>query len=274
VVVVGDVNSTLACALVTSKLREEIDCRIAHVEAGLRSHDWGMPEEVNRVLTDRLSDLLLTPSRDAEPNLLAEGLDPKRIVFVGNVMIDTLFMHLPRAQERALWREMGVERKGYVLSTLHRPSNVDSRDNLAAILGGLTRIADDMPVILPLHPRTRKMVNQFGLGDLLRQLKVREPLGYVDMLSLSDGAAVVLTDSGGLQEETTALQVPCVTLREQTERPITISEGTNAMAPWPPTAAGIHQAYLDARAPAKVRRATRPEGWDGCAAARIVEALT
>src|SRR5690606_8548896 len=215
--------------------------RIAHVEAGLRSGDWRMPEEVNRVLADRLSDLLLTPSRDAEPNLRAEGIEADRIHFVGNVMIDTLLHQLPDARRRDLPGELGVPRRGYAAVTLHRPSNVDDPEALATILETLARVATELPVVLPLHPRTRKSAEAFGLTHLLEPLRVLEPLGYREMLSLTDGAAVVLTDSGGLQEETTALGVPCVTLREQTERPVTITEGTNRLAPWPLTAEGVRE---------------------------------
>src|SRR5690606_37619548 len=233
VVVVGDVNSTLACALVTAKLGYEIGCRLAHVEAGLRSHDWRMPEEVNRVLTDRLSDLLLTPSRDADENLRAEGIPEERIGFVGNVMIDTLFAQLPKARARDVPGQMGLERKCYAVVTLHRPSNVDDPTALRTVLEALGRVAREMPVVLPIHPRTRKNAENFGLSGLMEPLRVIEPLGYTEMLSLVEGAAIVLTDSGGLQEETTALGVPCITLREQTERPITLTEGTNRLAPWP-----------------------------------------
>jgi UDP-N-acetylglucosamine 2-epimerase (non-hydrolysing) len=233
VVVVGDVNSTLACALVTSKRREDLGSRVAHVEAGLRSRDWRMPEEVNRVLTDRLSDLLLTPSRDAEPNLIAEAIEPEKIRFVGNVMIDTLLHQLPSAREVHLAERLGLRRGGYACATLHRPSNVDDPVALRAILDALVRVSEALPVVLPLHPRTRKSVDTFGLSAHLERLVVLDPVGYREMLSLTDGAAVVLTDSGGLQEETTALGVPCVTLREQTERPVTITHGTNRMTPWP-----------------------------------------
>jgi UDP-N-acetylglucosamine 2-epimerase (non-hydrolysing) len=273
-VVVGDVNSTIACALVASKLREGLGCRIAHVEAGLRSHDWRMPEEVNRVLTDRLSDLLLTPSRDAHPNLLAEGIPAERAVFVGNVMIDTLVAQLSAARDLDLPGRMGLARGGYALATLHRPSNVDDAENLGAVLGALQAVARQLPVVLPLHPRTRKNVDAFGLADRIQGMHVLEPLGYREMQSLSDGAAVVLTDSGGLQEETTYLGVPCVTLREQTERPITLTEGTNRMAPWPLTAEGVFQAAQEARAMGRMDAGARvPEGWDGRAAERIVAAL-
>ncbi len=274
VVVVGDVNSTIACALVAAKLREEVGCRVAHVEAGLRSNDWRMPEEINRVLTDRLSDLLLTPSRDAEPNLLAEGLAAERIRFVGNVMIDTLLHQLPRARELDLPGRLGIERGRYVAATLHRPSNVDDAGALRAVLGALAEVAHEMPVVLPIHPRTRKNAEAFGLGDLLNRLTVLEPIGYREMLALTEGAAVVLTDSGGLQEETTALGVPCVTLREQTERPVTVTEGTNRLAPWPLTSEGVLASYRDALSRGRPEPgAHRPEGWDGRAGERIVEAL-
>jgi UDP-N-acetylglucosamine 2-epimerase (non-hydrolysing) len=274
VVVVGDVNSTLACALVASKAKAEVGCRIAHVEAGLRSGDWRMPEEVNRVLTDRLSDLLLTPSQDALPNLLAEGIDEERVVFVGNVMIDTLFAQLPSARAIDLPGRLGLSSGGYAVATLHRPSNVDDPTALGAVLEALAQVAEVMPVVLPIHPRTRKSVEEHGLGRLLEPITVLDPLGYTEMLSLTHGAAVVLTDSGGLQEETTALGVPCVTLREQTERPITITEGTNRLAPWPLTPEGVYGSFRDALAQgSSPDRSMCPEGWDGRAAERIVQTL-
>jgi len=274
VVVVGDVNSTLACALVTAKLKYEIGCWLAHVEAGLRSHDWRMPEEVNRVLTDRLSDLLLTPSRDAKQNLLAEGIPEERISFVGNVMIDTLFAQLPKARALDVPGRMGLDRGKYAVVTLHRPSNVDYPAALGAVLEALARIAQETPVVLPIHPRTRKNAEAFGFSPVLERVRVIEPLGYTEMVSLVDGAAVVLTDSGGLQEETTALGIPCVTLREQTERPITITEGTNCLAPWPLNGEGVSEAYRFALE-RRERRGARmaPEGWDGLAAQRVLNVL-
>ena len=272
-IVVGDVNSTLACALVASKLKQDLGVRIAHVEAGLRSRDWRMPEEVNRVLTDRLSDVLLTPSRDAEPNLLAEGIDGDRIELVGNVMIDTLFHQLPHARALDLPGQMGLRRGEYVVSTLHRPSNVDDPATLSAVLAALSSVAREMPVVLPLHPRTRKNIEAAGLASHLDALVVREPLGYREMLSLTEASAVVLTDSGGLQEETTALGVPCVTLREQTERPITVTEGTNRLAPWPLTSEGVFTSFQEALATRSTGAPRSPEGWDGCAAERIVKVL-
>lgn len=271
-VVVGDVNSTLAAALVTSKLKEELGCRIAHVEAGLRSHDWRMPEEVNRVLTDRLSDLLLTPSREAHANLAAEGIAEARVRFVGNVMIDTLLHRLPAARERKVIADMGLERKRYAAATLHRPSNVDTREDLTIALESLGAVAREVPVVLPLHPRTASRVNGHSLQALLEHLRVVEPLGYLDMLAVLDGAVGVLTDSGGIQEETTALGVPCVTLREQTERPITIQEGTNRLAPWPLNPAGLLDAFQRATANG-ASGARLPEGWDGRASRRVVSAI-
>ncbi|HEU4559531.1 MAG TPA: UDP-N-acetylglucosamine 2-epimerase (non-hydrolyzing) [Longimicrobium sp.] len=273
VVVVGDVNSTLACALVAAKLQPALGCRVAHVEAGLRSGDWRMPEEVNRVLTDRLSHLLLTPSHDALPNLLAEGIDPARVVFVGNVMIDSLLAQLPAARALDLPGRMGVARGGYAVATLHRPSNVDDPAALAAVLGALGRVAAEMPVVFPVHPRTRARAEAFGMRETMDALRLTDPLGYREMVSLVDGAAVVLTDSGGLQEETTALGIPCVTLREQTERPVTLTEGTNRLAPWPLTAGGVHQAFREALAAGRRPAGGGPEGWDGRAGERIVAAL-
>ena len=271
VVVVGDVNSTLACALVAAKL--DGGARIAHVEAGLRSRDWSMPEEVNRVLTDRLSHLLLTPSRDAHGNLAAEGIDPDRIVFVGNVMIDSLLQLLPAARALDVPGMFGVRTGAFALATLHRPSNVDHPARLEEILRALARLAERLPVVLPMHPRTRERVRTFGFEALLKPLQVPEPVGYVEMLGLQDAAAVVITDSGGVQEETSVLGVPCLTLRQATERPVTITEGTNRLVPWPPTSEGILDAVEGALAQGRVPvGAKAPEGWDGHAGARIVQA--
>jgi len=273
VVVVGDVNSTLACALVAAKLRQAIDCRIAHVEAGLRANDWAMPEEVNRVLTDRLSDLLLTPSRDVESNLAREGL-ADGIVFVGNVMIDALMRVLTRARALAMPARFGVAPGEYLVVTLHRPSNVDDPAQLRIILRALATVAERRHVVFPMHPRTRKCIQSAGLEGVADGIVIVEPLGYTEIVGLVDGAAAVLTDSGGLQEETTVLGVPCVTLRAQTERPITVTQGTNRMAAWPPS----HESILDdiAKAMAQGRLPVgdrAPEGWDGHAATRIVDAL-
>ena len=274
IVVVGDVNSTIACALVAAKLKHEIGCRIAHVEAGLRSNDWRMPEEVNRVLTDRLSDLLLTHSPEALDNLVAEGIETARVRFVGNVMIDSLFNQLSRARSSNLLDRLGLERGKYAAVTIHRPSNVDEPAALRTVLESLAAVARKLPVVLPVHPRTRTRAAQNGLEHLLDPLKIIEPLGYLDMLALTDGAAVMITDSGGLQEETTALGVPCVTLREQTERPVTITVGTNRLAPWPLTTPGVVASVEAALAQGRQEPGSRcPEGWDGRAAYRTVQAL-
>lgn len=274
VVVVGDVNSTVATALVTAKRRPELRCRLAHVEAGLRSGDWRMPEEVNRVVTDQLSDLLLTHSPEADGHLAAEGIDPVRVKFVGNVMIDSLFATVERARADAPWRDHQLQPNGYGLVTLHRPSNVDDPDRLAALVEGLGIVSQRLPLIWPVHPRARARLDAIGLA-IPPLLQLIDPLGYCEMAGMLDGSAVVITDSGGLQEESTALGVPCVTLRESTERPVTVSEGTNRMVPWPPTADGIVTtvaAALNAgRGPGS--RAGRPLGWDGAAAERIVDAL-
>jgi UDP-N-acetylglucosamine 2-epimerase (non-hydrolysing) len=273
VLVVGDVNSTMACALVAAKLRPALGCRLAHVEAGLRSHDWRMPEEVNRAVTDRIADLLLTPSRDAHQNLAREGLED-RAVFVGNVMIDTMLQQLPKARLADMPGRLGLTNDAYVLCTIHRPSNVDDPAALEVILSALARISQEVPVVLPIHPRTMKNAVAFGLGQVLGSLRVIEPLGYSEMLSLSDRARVVLTDSGGLQEETTVLGVPCVTLRQQTERPVTIADGTNRLARWPLTVGRIMEAWHAAKTFGRRAVGERvPERWDGKAAARIVAAL-
>lgn len=274
VVVVGDVNSTLACALVASKLRDDIGCRIAHVEAGLRSNDWRMPEEVNRVLTDRLSDLLLTPSNDVGPNLEREGLTSVRLEFVGNVMIDSLLSVLPRAREMRTPGRLGLTPGSYVLATLHRPSNVDEPARLELLLRALAMMAEAHPVVFPMHPRTKQRAEGAGFSALLQRIVVTEPLGYAEMVGLMDGALAVVTDSGGLQEETTVLGVPCVTVREQTERPITLTHGTNRLVDWPPTTDGILNDLREAIASGRMAVGERaPSGWDGRAATRIVDAL-
>lgn len=267
VVVVGDVNSTLACALVTAKLRHTWGGRLAHVESGLRSHDWRMPEEVNRVLTDRLSDLLLTPSRDAHLNLAAEGIDEDRIRFVGNVMIDPL---LRFAAEEAADAPVDLPEE-YIVLTLHRPATVDDPAQLGEVMTGIRRVSEILPVIFPVHPRTRIHLEEAAI-DPGPRVRLTEPLGYRAMIQTVRNAAAVLTDSGGLQEETTALGVPCLTLRENTERPITITEGTNRLVEWPMSADRI----MSGAEAALVRRnggVRRPEGWDGRAGERILAAL-
>jgi UDP-N-acetylglucosamine 2-epimerase (non-hydrolysing) len=268
-VVVGDVNSTMAATLVASKL----GVRTAHVEAGLRSFDRGMPEEINRLVTDALADLLLTPSPDADANLRREGVPESRIRQVGNVMIDTLAANLERARARQAPRQFGLEPRRYVYVTLHRPSNVDERESLAAIAACLLDVSRRAPVVFPVHPRTRQRLLQFGLLDRLassQSVKLIEPVGYLDSIGLADAASCVLTDSGGLQEETTFLRVPCLTLRPNTERPITISHGSNRLT----TLAALRD-DLDA---ALARRAASealpcPALWDGKASERVADAL-
>src|SRR5215204_5334518 len=228
VLVVGDVNSTLACALVCSKLGTPV----AHVEAGLRSRDRTMPEEINRLLTDQLSDLLLTPSEDADRNLISEGIPPERVRLVGNVMIDSLLKHLTLAERSEARERFAVAGSAYAVVTLHRPSNVDDPEALRRILRALARVSRHLPVVFPVHPRTRRNIEEFGLGreeELRGDIRLTEPLGYLDFLRLYSGARLVLTDSGGLQEETTALGIPCLTLRENTERPVTVEMGTNIL---------------------------------------------
>jgi UDP-N-acetylglucosamine 2-epimerase (non-hydrolysing) len=269
VVVVGDVNSTMAATLVASKM----SVRVAHVEAGLRSRDRAMPEEINRVVTDALADLLLTPSRDADENLLAEGIPPEKIRFVGNVMIDTLHHNLERARASNALARFGLAPREFCAMTLHRPSNVDQKDTLAGILDALDTIQQRLPIIFPVHPRTRERIKEFGLSERVfaqPRLLLTEPLGYLDFLQLYSNSRLVLTDSGGIQEETTALGIPCLTLRPNTERPITVTEGTNRVVGNDPEAIKREaMAALDSP-----RRAGRvPELWDGRAAERIVDAL-
>jgi UDP-N-acetylglucosamine 2-epimerase (non-hydrolysing) len=261
VVVVGDVNSTMAAAIVAAKLV----IPIAHVEAGLRSRDRTMPEEVNRIVTDRLADLLLTPSRDGDENLLAEGVPAERIKFVGNIMIDTLRRHLPMAAFERIRGRVAVEAGRYAVLTLHRPSNVDHEPTFRGILAALTRIARDLPIVFPVHPRTRGRLAEFGLDSDLPGVILTEPLGYIDFLSLTSNARLILTDSGGLQEESTALGIPCLTLRENTERPVTITEGTNRLVGTrtDDILAG-YQEIVSGTMPARL-----PELWDGHTAERI-----
>ncbi|WP_453960829.1 non-hydrolyzing UDP-N-acetylglucosamine 2-epimerase [Amorphus suaedae] len=272
IIVVGDVNSTMACTITAKKL----GIRVAHVEAGLRSRDMGMPEEINRLCTDVLCDLLFTTDRLADENLLAEGVAPDKIHFVGNVMIDTLVKHRGMAETLGLTERLGLTRNGYATVTLHRPSNVDDPKILRGIFEALAEIAETMPIVFPIHPRTRKMVDQAGLGQFLttgpraKGIWACEPLGYLEFLHLNMNARLVLTDSGGLQEETTVLGVPCLTLRHNTERPITLTEGTNVLVgnDRDRILAAAHDILQGDR-----RSLPVPEKWDGRAAERIVGVL-
>jgi UDP-N-acetylglucosamine 2-epimerase (non-hydrolysing) len=265
VVVVGDVNSTMACTLVASKL----GVRVAHVEAGLRSFDRTMPEEINRVVTDALADLLLTPSPDADENLKREGISPSRIRLVGNIMIDTLVTNLQKARRSLLPDELGLKPNGFAYVTLHRPSNVDDHKNLELIMGELTRLAQRLPVVFPIHPRTRKMLAQYRIPlDGGRNLKLLEPIGYLDSLALAERARLVLTDSGGLQEESTYFLTPCLTLRPNTERPITIQLGTNKLTRPDKLTADIEEILQNRRPEGQI-----PQFWDGRTAERVLHAL-
>lgn len=269
VLVVGDVNSTLACALTAAKLRVPL----AHVEAGLRSFDRGMPEEINRLVTDALSDLLFTTSRDANENLAREGIPAEKIHFVGNVMIDTLNQQRARAEVLGTPQGFGLEPGKYALLTLHRPSNVDDPAVFSGILEAITAIQQELPILFPAHPRTRRQMEAFGFQERLQlapNLLVTEPLSYLQNLDMMMHARLVLTDSGGLQEETTILGVPCLTIRENTERPITISEGTNTLVGSDPQRI-LEESRRILAGEGKIGRI--PELWDGRAAQRIVSII-
>jgi UDP-N-acetylglucosamine 2-epimerase (non-hydrolysing) len=266
VVVVGDVNSTLACSLVAAKL----NIKVAHVEAGLRSFDRTMPEEINRILTDQVADLLLTPSADADANLLREGIAKEKIVRVGNVMIDTLFTQLEKARSSAILDRLSLSPRSFAVLTAHRPANVDDALTLRRIISAIEKVSAELPVIFPAHPRTQARLREFGIAPP-PQLKIIEPLGYSDFLKLWSNARLVLTDSGGLQEETTALGIPCLTLRDNTERPITVEQGSNRVVGRSPEQ--ILAAALEVLSADSVRTARIPELWDGHAAERIIEAL-
>jgi UDP-N-acetylglucosamine 2-epimerase (non-hydrolysing) len=259
----------IACALVCAKL----GVKVAHVEAGLRSRDRAMPEEINRILTDAISDLLLTTSQDADENLKAEGVSEDKIKFVGNVMIDSLFFSLKLAESSSVRENLNLTEKEYAVLTLHRPSNVDDREIFSGLLDALVSISEKIPIIFPVHPRTRTRISEFGFTETIQrsQIKLIEPLGYLDFMRLYSGARVVLTDSGGLQEETTALSIPCLTLRENTERPITISHGTNRLV-------GTNTERIKETAFEVLQQAISEENripplWDGRAAERICDSL-
>ncbi|MBT3144270.1 non-hydrolyzing UDP-N-acetylglucosamine 2-epimerase [Neptunomonas phycophila] len=270
ILVVGDVNSTIACALVAVKK----SIAVVHVEAGLRSGDRAMPEEINRVLTDQISDLLFTTEADAIENLTAEGIPPERVHFVGNVMIDTLLYNRERATpaEQVLKSISDEVSSGYGLLTLHRPSNVDDPAVLKRLLEVLVKLSKRLPLVFPVHPRTRQRITNMGFDSLLENsaISLLPPLGYLQMLGLMSDATVVLTDSGGIQEETTALGVPCITLRENTERPITLTQGTNVLAGT--DVAAIESAFNDVLEHGG-RKGNVPELWDGNAAVRITQII-
>ena len=268
VIVVGDVNSTAACALVATKMSPPVP--VAHVEAGLRSFDRAMPEEINRLVTDALSDLLFTTSPDADRNLVAEGVPRRRIHRVGNLMIDTLREFARRADASDVLRRLSLD-PPYALLTLHRPSNVDDETTLRRILEALEEIGRTLPVLFPAHPRTTERLRRLGAGNgTARGLRLVDPLGYLDFLHLQKHASLVLTDSGGVQEETTILGVPCLTLRENTERPITLTRGTNRLV-----GTDTRRIVKEARRALLAKR-PRPSSiplWDGRAAERIARVL-
>jgi len=269
VLVVGDVNSTLACALVSAKL----NVPVGHVEAGIRSFDRTMPEEINRILTDSIADYLFPPSKFGYNNLVNEGIDEKKLFLVGDVMIDTLLKFKPKAREASILSELSLTPKNYVLMTMHRPSNVDIKENLVEILDAVEYIQKEIMMVFSMHPRTRNRIKEFGLEDKVKSmtnLRVIEPIGYFRFLNLMMNAKFVLTDSGGMQEETTVLGIPCLTMRDTTERPETIEQGTNKLV--------NSDKKLIIQETEKIlrgnfRTGTYPELWDGKSALRIVEVL-
>ena len=267
IVVVGDVNSTAACAIVAAKL-----CiPVVHLEAGLRSRDRSMPEEINRLVTDAIADVLWTPSPDADENLLQEGVPAEKIDRIGNIMIDSYELQRVRIDADGSRVRLGLEPRAYGVVTLHRPSNVDTRERLEPLMSELQLAARELPLIFAVHPRTRSRLQEFGLLEPLagnQRLRLTEPLGYVQFMNLVSSARLVITDSGGVQEETTYLGIPCLTLRENTERPITVTQGTNRLARTENLLENVHQA-LNGR----WNTGKRPDRWDGNAAQRAVESL-
>lgn len=265
IIVPGDVNSTMACSLVASKMNVEI----AHIEAGLRSFDRSMPEEINRIVTDALSDLLFVSERSGLKNLSHEGIPDSKVFFTGNVMIDSLVHYQPRFNQSGIHKELGVEPGNYILTTFHRPVNVDQKEGLSGLVDFLNKCGTYRKVIFAVHPRTDKMLRQFGLlKRFTKDVLLTEPLGYLDFLALTQKASLVVTDSGGIQEETTYMSVPCITVRDNTERPVTITQGTNHLAG---TRLKDTEDLVDRILKGFVRKGTIPELWDGKAADRIVK---
>ncbi|MBL7075178.1 UDP-N-acetylglucosamine 2-epimerase (non-hydrolyzing) [candidate division KSB1 bacterium] len=267
VLVVGDVNSTLACSLAAVKLH----IKVAHIEAGLRSFDWEMPEEINRLVTDTVSDLLFTTCEDADQNLLKEGHSPDQIHRVGNVMIDSLLEYLPLTDRSTILEKLGVQPKGYALVTLHRPANVDVEGQLGDFLDAFAEIQTEIPIIFPAHPRTQKMIRKFRISQArTKNLKITDPLGYLDFIKLEANSRFVMTDSGGMQEETTVMGIPCLTLRKNTERPVTIRVGTNTLV-------GVNREDIVREArkilSGRGKKGKVPEFWEGRAAERIAKVI-
>ncbi|GAB1467457.1 UDP-N-acetylglucosamine 2-epimerase (non-hydrolyzing) [Candidatus Cloacimonadota bacterium] len=270
VIVAGDVNSTIACALVAKKLH----IPVAHLEAGLRSFDEEMPEEINRVLTDRISNLLLTPSEDGNFNLTKEGVAPEKIHFVGNIMIDSLVEHRKKAENSRITDELGIrDSEPYVLVTLHRPSNVDDAAGLSILLTAFAEIGKQIRIVFPMHPRTSKNIERLELNKKVAQipnLTITEPIGYLDFMKLQMKAKFILTDSGGIQEESTYFGVPCLTLRENTERPITITEGTNQLVPLDSESIVKYSMQI---LNGQVKHGSIPILWNGKTAERVVKII-
>ncbi|WP_456441258.1 non-hydrolyzing UDP-N-acetylglucosamine 2-epimerase [Caldithrix abyssi] len=269
VLVVGDVNSTAACSMVAAKM----NTKIAHVEAGLRSFDRTMPEEINRLVTDVLSDLLFVTEKSGLENLKREGIADHKVHFVGHVMIDSLIYFKPKADQSAILDELNLTPGEYGVITLHRPSNVDNKQNFEKLLNAFAQIEQRLPLIFPIHPRSQKMIDQFGLREKVEKmsnLRLLDPLGYLDFMKLLHNARLVLTDSGGIQEETTFLGIPCITMRENTERPITVEIGTNVLVGTDTQRIVLEaEKILDGNA----KKGQIPELWDGHAAERIVKII-
>jgi len=271
VLVVGDVNSTIACGLVAVKL----GVKLIHVEAGLRSFDRSMPEEINRILTDSISDLLFVTEQSGVDNLKREGVNSDKVYLVGNVMIDTLLANRNKAEQSPILEQLGLEKRKYAVITLHRPSNVDCLEGLEKIIAAFEVIQKDLKLVFPIHPRTKKNIEGSALKgrvEAMQNLILLEPAGYLDFLKLTANAALVLTDSGGIQEETTILGIPCLTLRENTERPITITEGTNQLVKL--TTQDILRAYTKLKEKNFNVSGRIPKFWDGKAAQRILDVIT
>jgi UDP-N-acetylglucosamine 2-epimerase (non-hydrolysing) len=270
VLVVGDVNSTIACGLVAVKL----GVKLIHVEAGLRSFDHSMPEEINRILTDRISDLLFVTEQSGLDNLVKEGVDPAKVHIVGNVMIDTLLANRDKAEKSDILKRLALEQKKYGVITLHRPSNVDDESRFSQIVAAFEQITKEIKLVFPIHPRTKNNIKGMSLGkriDAMKNLLLTEPLGYLDFLCLTSNAAIVMTDSGGIQEETTILGVPCMTLRENTERPVTITEGTNRLVRL--NTDDILKHYNNIKSSGFSTSGRIPKLWDGKAAKRIADVI-
>jgi UDP-N-acetylglucosamine 2-epimerase (non-hydrolysing) len=264
VLVVGDVNSTMACALVASKMR----IRVAHVEAGLRSFDREMPEEINRLVTDSIADLLLTPSEDGNENLLREGVPLSRIRLVGNIMIDSLLANLDKVGQSTILPRLKLEKRRFIYVTLHRPSNVDTKESLVSIMRAFADISRKMPVIFPMHPRTRARLAEFGIELGNSNITILDPIGYHDSLALTQSARCVVTDSGGLQEESTYFRTPCLTLRPNTERPITITVGSNRLIKTDEVFERLDEVLKGSETSGRI-----PPLWDGATSERVIQSL-